>query len=91
MNRDRVEGSWKTMKGKIRKKREKLTGDDPDVIAGKRDQLAGRPQQKYGRRPRRRPTLRRVTGRALTFPSASNSVVLEIPLIEGLQEAAVSV
>jgi uncharacterized protein YjbJ (UPF0337 family) len=48
MNWDEMAGSWKTMKGKVREKWGKLTDDDLDVIAGKRDQLVGRLQQKYG-------------------------------------------
>jgi uncharacterized protein YjbJ (UPF0337 family) len=48
MNWDQMEGSWKTMKGKVREHWGKLTDDDLDVIAGKRDQLVGRLQQKYG-------------------------------------------
>ena len=41
MNWDRVEGNWKQAKGK-------LTDDDLDVIAGKRDQLSGKIQERYG-------------------------------------------
>ncbi|OPY59292.1 MAG: hypothetical protein A4E57_04747 [Syntrophorhabdaceae bacterium PtaU1.Bin034] len=48
MNWDQVSGSWKTMKGKVREQWGKLTDDDLDVIAGKRDQLIGRLQEKYG-------------------------------------------
>jgi uncharacterized protein YjbJ (UPF0337 family) len=36
------------MKGKVREKWGKLTDDDLEVIAGKRDQLVGRLQQRYG-------------------------------------------
>jgi len=48
MNWDQISGSWKTMKGKVREKWGKLTDDDLEVIAGKRDQLVGRLQQRYG-------------------------------------------
>jgi len=48
MNWDQVAGSWTNMKGKVKEKWGKLTDDDLDVIAGKRDQLLGRLQQKYG-------------------------------------------
>lgn len=48
MNRDQLEGQWKDMKGKVREQWGKLTDDDMDVIAGKRDQLVGRIQQRYG-------------------------------------------
>ena len=48
MNWDRVEGNWKQVKGTVKEKWGKLTDDDLDVIAGKRDKLAGRIQETYG-------------------------------------------
>jgi uncharacterized protein YjbJ (UPF0337 family) len=48
MNWDHIEGQWKDMKGKVREQWGKLTDDDLDVIGGKRDQLVGRIQQRYG-------------------------------------------
>lgn len=48
MNWDHVEGQWKDMKGKVRERWGKLTDDDLDVVAGKRDQLVGRIQSRYG-------------------------------------------
>lgn len=48
MNWDRIEGKWKQSKGKFREKWGKLTDDDLDVINGKRDQLVGRLQERYG-------------------------------------------
>jgi uncharacterized protein YjbJ (UPF0337 family) len=42
------EGKWKEMRGKVRERWGKLTDDDLDVIAGKRDQLIGMIQQRYG-------------------------------------------
>jgi uncharacterized protein YjbJ (UPF0337 family) len=48
MNHDRIEGNWKRVKGKIKEQWGKLTDDDLDVIAGKRDQLLGRIQQRHG-------------------------------------------
>ena len=48
MNWDRVEGNWKQLKGKVVEQWGKLTDDDLDVIAGKREQLAGRIQERYG-------------------------------------------
>ena len=48
MNWDRAEGNWKQFKGKVKEQWGKLTDDDLDVIAGKRDQLAGRIQKSYG-------------------------------------------
>ncbi|MDB5923368.1 MAG: CsbD family protein [Betaproteobacteria bacterium] len=48
MNWDRIEGNWKVFKGKIKEQWGKLTDDELDVIAGKRDQLIGRLQKAYG-------------------------------------------
>jgi uncharacterized protein YjbJ (UPF0337 family) len=48
MNRDWLEGNWKQARGKVRERWGKLTDDDLDVIAGRRDQLIGRIQELYG-------------------------------------------
>jgi len=48
MNWDRVEGNWKTFKGQVQRKWGKLTDDDVNVIEGKRSELSGRLQQRYG-------------------------------------------
>jgi uncharacterized protein YjbJ (UPF0337 family) len=48
MNEDRMKGNWKQFKGKIQEQWGKLTDDDLDVIAGKRDQLLGRIQERHG-------------------------------------------
>jgi uncharacterized protein YjbJ (UPF0337 family) len=48
MNKDRVQGRWKQFKGKVKEQWGKLTDDDLDVIAGRRDQLLGRIQQRHG-------------------------------------------
>ena len=48
MNRDIFEGNWKQIKGKVKEQWGKLTDDDLDMIAGKRDQLLGRIQERYG-------------------------------------------
>jgi uncharacterized protein YjbJ (UPF0337 family) len=48
MNKDTVEGNWKQLKGKVKEQWGKLTDDDFDVIAGKRDQLLGRIQERHG-------------------------------------------
>jgi len=48
MNQDRLGGNWKQMKGKVREQWGKLTDDDLDVIAGRRDQLLGRIQERHG-------------------------------------------
>ena len=48
MDWNRVEGNWKQVKGKVKEQWGKLTDDDLDVVAGKRDQLEGRIQERYG-------------------------------------------
>lgn len=48
MNEDQLKGEWTQLKGRIRERWGKLTDDDLDVIAGKRDQLAGVLQKRYG-------------------------------------------
>jgi len=48
MNWDQIAGSWKQFQGKVREKWGKLTDDDLTVVAGKRDQLAGALQRRYG-------------------------------------------
>ena len=48
MNCHQVIGNWKQVKGVVRKKWGKLTDDDVDVIAGKRDILLGKIQERHG-------------------------------------------
>ena len=48
MNWDQIKGNWKQFQGKVKEKWGKLTDDDLTTIAGKRDQLSGILQQKYG-------------------------------------------
>ena len=48
MNWDQIEGNWKQATGKIKEKWGKLTDNELTTIAGKRDQLSGLLQQKYG-------------------------------------------
>jgi len=45
---DQMQGKWKQMKGHVKEKWGKLTDDDLDVIAGKKDQLVGKIQERYG-------------------------------------------
>ena len=42
------EGSWKQVKGQVKEKWGKLTDDDLTTINGKRDQLEGKIQERYG-------------------------------------------
>ena len=48
MNWDSIQGNWKQMTGKAKEQWGKLTDDDMEVIAGRRDQLAGMIQERYG-------------------------------------------
>jgi uncharacterized protein YjbJ (UPF0337 family) len=48
VNWDQIEGNWKQFKGTARQKWGKLTNDDLDVIEGRRQELAGRLQERYG-------------------------------------------
>ncbi|MET4579781.1 CsbD family protein [Ottowia thiooxydans] len=48
MNEDRVKGNWLQFKGKVKEQWGKLTDDDLDVIAGKRDQFLGKLQERQG-------------------------------------------
>ena len=48
MNWDHIEGNWKEFKGKAKDEWGKLTDDQLDGTAGKRDQLAVKIQETYG-------------------------------------------
>jgi len=48
MNWDQLEGKWKQLKGSAKEQWGELTDDDLDVIKGKRDQLIGKLQERYG-------------------------------------------
>ena len=48
MNWDQAEGKWKQYSGKAKEKWGKLTDDDLEVIRGRRDQLIGKIQERYG-------------------------------------------
>jgi len=48
MNWDTIEGKWTQFKGKVRAKWGKLTDDDVDAIGGRKDQLLGKLQERYG-------------------------------------------
>lgn len=48
MNWDIVAGNWKQFQGKVRERWGKLTDDQLEVIAGKRNALAGKIQESYG-------------------------------------------
>ncbi|MEN4797398.1 CsbD family protein [Pantoea agglomerans] len=48
MNEDCIGGNWKQFKGKVKEKWGDLTDDDMTVVEGKRDQLVGKIQERYG-------------------------------------------
>lgn len=48
MNWDQIQGKWKEIKGQAKVKWGELTDDELDVAEGRRDQLVGQLQQKYG-------------------------------------------
>lgn len=48
MNWDQIQGNWKELRGKLRSQWAKLTDDDLENIAGKKDVLLGRLQHHYG-------------------------------------------
>jgi len=48
MNKDRIEGNWKQIKGKVKQQWGKLTDDDLDQIEGNYEILSGRLQEAYG-------------------------------------------
>ena len=48
MNKDEIGGNWKQFTGKAKEQWGKLTDDDMTVIEGKRDQLVGKIQERYG-------------------------------------------
>jgi uncharacterized protein YjbJ (UPF0337 family) len=48
MDWDRVAGNWKQLTGKIKENWGKLTDDDLTAINGRREQLEGKLQERYG-------------------------------------------
>jgi uncharacterized protein YjbJ (UPF0337 family) len=48
MNKDMLKGDWNLIKGKIKEKWGKLTDDDLTEINGKKEQLMGAIQKRYG-------------------------------------------
>lgn len=48
MNWDQIKGDWKQLSGKLKDTWGRLTDDNPTTIAGKRVQLIGVLQERYG-------------------------------------------
>ena len=51
MNWDRIEGNWQLFTGRIKQQWDRLTDDDLHAVNGKRHQLVGRIQSRYGLAP----------------------------------------
>ena len=48
MNMEHLKGNWKQLKGKARTQWGKLADDDLDQIAGRKEELVGKLQVRYG-------------------------------------------
>jgi uncharacterized protein YjbJ (UPF0337 family) len=48
MNSDVFEGKWKQLKGSVKQRWGKLTDDDITAMSGKKDELVGKLQERYG-------------------------------------------
>ena len=48
MNWDRIKGNWTQVTGRVKEQWGKLTDDDLAVVAGRREQLGGKIQERYG-------------------------------------------
>jgi uncharacterized protein YjbJ (UPF0337 family) len=48
MDKDRVAGNWKQIRGKVKEQWGKLTDDEITQLEGHAEQLAGRLQERYG-------------------------------------------
>jgi uncharacterized protein YjbJ (UPF0337 family) len=48
MNWNQIEGKWMQYRGQVKEKWGQLTDDELDVIAGNRDKLVGKIQEKHG-------------------------------------------
>jgi uncharacterized protein YjbJ (UPF0337 family) len=48
VNWDRIQGGWTQVVGRAKERWGQLTDDDLDVVAGRREQLAGKIQERYG-------------------------------------------
>jgi uncharacterized protein YjbJ (UPF0337 family) len=48
MNWDQIEGNWKQFSGQAQQQWGKLTNDDLDVVEGRRTELVGKIQERYG-------------------------------------------
>ena len=72
MNKDEAGGNWKQLKGKVKEQWGKLTDDDMTVIEGKRDQLVGKIQERYGY-AKDQAEKRSVTGKPVTTTAGKST------------------
>lgn len=49
MNWDQIEGNWKQFKGRVREQWGDLSDDEVDRVAGRRENLEGLIQERYGK------------------------------------------
>jgi len=49
MNQDVLKSEWSQLKGRVRKRWGRITNDDLEQIAGDREVLIGKLQERYGR------------------------------------------
>ena len=49
MNWDQIQGNWQQLKGRARAKWGDITGDDWDRISGRREEMVGLIQERYGK------------------------------------------
>lgn len=48
MNWDQIKGNWKQFTGQAKQQWGKLTDDDLTIVNGKREELVGKVQERYG-------------------------------------------
>ncbi len=48
MNWDQIKGNWKQIQGQVKQQWGKLTDDDLDIAEGRRDEIIGKIQARYG-------------------------------------------
>jgi uncharacterized protein YjbJ (UPF0337 family) len=48
MTWEQIQGKWKQIEGSIRSRWGRLSGDDVNFIAGQKDRLIGKLQERYG-------------------------------------------
>lgn len=49
MNRNEIEGNWKQLKGRAKERWGELTDDEVTATEGRREELIGKIQERYGK------------------------------------------